>query len=158
MFHNDECEEKREEKKKKKLTSFCCSCTWPIWNHISSSVNGRGGSWTMYLKHYLVSQLLRHGTTRPVHTHLQALAKLLLLLVDDAQAKVDFVGLFEIRLHAHDLGKGLLGMLEGAVAIVEDANAIPEFGFLHRRRVSRGTAPIIHTWARERRRTLGSLR
>ena len=32
-------------------TSFCCSWTWPIWNHMSSSVNGLGGFVTMYLKH-----------------------------------------------------------------------------------------------------------
>ena len=30
-----------------RLTSFCCSCTWPIWNQMSSSLRGRGGSATM---------------------------------------------------------------------------------------------------------------
>lgn len=69
---------------------------------------------------------------------LEALVILLLLLVDYTQAKVDFICLVEIGLHLHDLRESLLGMLEGAIAIVEDANAIPEFGFLSH--VSSGSA------------------
>ena len=48
-----------------------------------------------------------------------------LLLVDDAETKVDLVGLLEVGLHAHDLGKGFLGMLERAETIVEDTDAVP---------------------------------
>ena len=44
--------------------------------------------------------------------HLKTLRKLLLLLVDYAQPEVDFVGFLEVGLHSHDLGEGLLGMLE----------------------------------------------
>lgn len=62
---------------------------------------------------------------------LQALIVLLLLLVDDAKSKVDFVGLLEIRLHAHDLGERFLGMLERSVAIIEYANTVPQFRLLN---------------------------
>lgn len=61
---------------------------------------------------------------------LQALIVLLLLLVDNAKSKVDFVGLLEIRLHAHDLGERFLGMLKRSIAIVEYANTVPQFRLL----------------------------
>jgi hypothetical protein len=54
----------------------------------------------------------------------------LLLLVNYTEPEVDFVGLFEVRLHAHDLREGLFGMLKRSIAIVENANAIPKFRFL----------------------------
>jgi hypothetical protein len=60
----------------------------------------------------------------------QTLVELLLLLVYYAQAEVDLVCLLEVGLHAHDLGKGLLRVLKGAVAVVQDTNAVPKFGFL----------------------------
>jgi hypothetical protein len=53
-----------------------------------------------------------------------------LLLVNDAQAKVNFVRFFEVRCHSHDLRKGLLGVFEGAISVVEDANTVPQLGFL----------------------------
>ena len=68
-------------------------------------------------------------------TYIQTLVEFLLLLVDYAEAKVDFIGLFKARLHVHDLRKGFLGVLEGAVAIVQDANAVPEFRLLRKENV-----------------------
>lgn len=54
----------------------------------------------------------------------------LLLLVNYAEAKVDFICLFKFWFHAHDLGESLFGMLERTVSIVEDTDAIPELWFL----------------------------
>lgn len=68
------------------------------------------------------------GCYRP---YIQTVAKLLLLLVYYAQAKVDFVGLFKVRSHTHNLGESLLGMVERTVAVVEYTNSIPEFRLLH---------------------------
>jgi hypothetical protein len=65
-----------------------------------------------------------------VYTYVQTLIELLLLLIDYAKAKVDFVGLLKIWLHAHDLRECLFGMLKGSIAIVEDSYAIPKLGFL----------------------------
>jgi len=67
-----------------------------------------------------------------VSPYFQALLKLLLLLVDDAKSEVNLIGLFKVWLHAHDLREGLFGVLQGAIAVVQNANAIPEFGFLQR--------------------------
>ena len=61
----------------------------------------------------------------------KALIVLLLLLVDYTEAEVDFIGLVKIGLHMHDLREGFFSMLEGAIAIVENANAVPQFGFLN---------------------------
>lgn len=58
-------------------------------------------------------------------SHLQTLVVFLLLLVDDTQSKVYLIGLFEIRLHAHDLRKCFFGVLEGTVAIIKYSNAVP---------------------------------
>ena len=66
-------------------------------------------------------------------TNVQALPKAGLLLVYNAQSKVDFVRLFKVWFHAHHLREGLFGMLEGAISIVENANAIPEFRLLSAR-------------------------
>jgi hypothetical protein len=68
---------------------------------MSSSVSGRGGLVTMYLKHC--------GTVRgcsvvdSIDTYVQTLIELLLLLVYYTQAEVDLIGLLERGLHAHDL-------------------------------------------------------
>lgn len=64
-------------------------------------------------------------------TYVQALIELLLLLVYYTQAEVNLVCLLEVGLHAHDLGEGLLGVLEGAVAVVQDTNAVPKLRFLN---------------------------
>lgn len=65
-----------------------------------------------------------------VQAYLQTRSKFLLLLVNYAKAKVDFVGLFKIGIHAHHLRKGFLCMLERAVAIVQDAYSVPKLGLL----------------------------
>lgn len=60
----------------------------------------------------------------------QTLLVFLLLLVNDAQTEVNLVGLLEVGRHVHDLRERLLGMLERPVAIVENANPIPQLGLL----------------------------
>ena len=83
----------------------------------------------MYLKHWnTVSQ--SPTTAGKASSYLQTLLELLLLLVYYTEAEVDLVGLLETRVHAHDLRKGFFGVLERAVAIVEDTDTIPELGFL----------------------------
>ena len=63
--------------------------------------------------------------------YLQALLELLLLLVDDAESEVNFIGLLEVRLHAHDLGEGFFSVLQRPISVIENAYAIPQFGFLN---------------------------
>ena len=98
---------------------------------MSSSVRGRGGSLTMYLKHLKsVSKAEPAIYTPYIWTYLQALVELLLLLVDYTQSEVDFVGLFEIRGHSHNLRESFLRMIKRAIAVIEDTNPIPQFRFL----------------------------
>jgi hypothetical protein len=73
-----------------------------------------------------VTGLLASGCS----AYLKTLLVLLLLLVNYTEPEVDLVRLFEVRLHAHYLRKGLFGVLKRPVSIVEDADAIPKFGFL----------------------------
>lgn len=61
---------------------------------------------------------------------LQTLVELLLLLVDYAESEIDFVGLLKIGGHAHDLGEGFFGVVEGSITVVKDTNAVPQLGFL----------------------------
>lgn len=63
-------------------------------------------------------------------THLKTLAIFLLLLVYYAKPEVDFVGLLEAGLHLHDLGESFLGVVQRSVAIVQDADSVPELRFL----------------------------
>lgn len=63
-------------------------------------------------------------------TYVQTGSVFVLLLVDYAETEVNFVCLVKIRRHAHDLGEGLFGMIEGAITVVQDTNAIPQFGLL----------------------------
>jgi hypothetical protein len=63
-------------------------------------------------------------------TYLQTLAELLLLLIDYTEAEVNLIGLLELGSHAHNLRKGFFGMVKGSITIVENANSIPELGFL----------------------------
>lgn len=63
-------------------------------------------------------------------THLKTLLEFLLLLVDYSKAKVDFVGLFKVGFHAHNLRKGFFCMFKRTVAVVENTYAVPQLGFL----------------------------
>lgn len=110
------------------LTSFCCSCTCPIWNQISSSVNGGGGEFTIYLKHYKLLVNLRD--IHVCKTNLQALSIFGLLLVYYAQSEVYLVRFLEVGLHLHDLGESLFSVVEGAVPVVQNTNPIPQLRFL----------------------------
>lgn len=65
-------------------------------------------------------------------TNLETLLEFLLLLVNDSESEIDLVGLLEVRLHAHDLRERLLGMLQGAITIIEDAYTVPQLGLLQR--------------------------
>ncbi len=58
--------------------------------------------------------------------YLERLVVLLLLLVNYAEAEINFMGLVKVGLHLHDLGEGLLSMLERAVSVVQDADTIPK--------------------------------
>jgi hypothetical protein len=62
--------------------------------------------------------------------YLEALLVLRLLFVDYTETKIDLVGLLEIGLHTHDLREGFFGELKRPIAVVENTNAIPEFGIL----------------------------
>lgn len=65
----------------------------------------------------LLSQRTRRLVDNEFETF-QTLRELLLLLVYDTEAEVDFVGLFEFGSHPHDLGESLLGVVERTVAII----------------------------------------
>ena len=70
------------------------------------------------------------GAMEDVPEALQAGGELVLLLVDDAEAEVDFVGLVEVGSDLDDAGESLLGVLEAAVSVVEDTDAVPELRIL----------------------------
>lgn len=63
-------------------------------------------------------------------TYIQTLIELLLLLVNYTQTEVDLVCFLKVGFHAHDLGECFLGMLQRAIAIVQNADAIPQLRFL----------------------------
>ena len=50
-----------------------------------------------------------------------------LLLINDAEPEEDFICLVEVFVHLKDACEGFFGMVEGAIAVVEDAYSIPEF-------------------------------
>lgn len=62
-------------------------------------------------------------------TYIQRLGVFLLLFVDYAQAEVNLMGLVELRVHRHDFGKCLLGMLQRAISIIENTDAVPQAWF-----------------------------
>jgi hypothetical protein len=66
-----------------------------------------------------------------VSTYVQTLVKFLLLFINYAETEVDFIRLLEVGLHAHDLRKRLFGVLEGAIAVIEDTYPVPKLGFLN---------------------------
>jgi hypothetical protein len=84
----------------------------------------------MYRKHCKLISGLSNVSFSLQAAYLKTLLVLLLLLVNYTQAKVDFVGLFEIGLHTHDLRKRFFGMLKRSIAIIKNSNAIPKFWFL----------------------------
>jgi len=53
------------------------------------------------------------------------------LLVDNAQAEINFVGLLKVGLHLHNLGKCFLGVFQRSPTVIEDTNSVPKFGFLY---------------------------
>lgn len=65
-------------------------------------------------------------------TNLKTLLVFVLLLVYDAQAEVDLIGLLKVGLHAHDLGEGFLCMIKRPIAVIEYTYAVPQFGLLCR--------------------------
>ncbi len=95
---------------------------------MSSSFRGRGGSLTIYLKHCEGVSTAAFAVQN--ETHLKTLLKLLLLFVYYTESEVDFIGLFKVRLHTHDLGESLFRMFQGTIAIVENTYAIPQLRFL----------------------------
>jgi hypothetical protein len=82
----------------------------------------------MYWKHCAMISLFNSEMCDVAY--FKTLLELLLLLVDYPETEVDLVGLFEVRLHAHNLRKGFLGMLKRSVPIVQNANTVPQFWFL----------------------------
>ena len=60
----------------------------------------------------------------------QALGVFVLLLVYDSESEVDLIGLVECLVHAHDLRECFFSMLEAAIAIVQNADAVPQLGLL----------------------------
>lgn len=90
-----------------------------------------------------------------MNPYIQTVAELLLLLVNYAQAEVNFVGLFEVRGHTHNLGESLLGMIERTVPVIENPNSIPEFWLLQ----STAAVSVTRLWhVTEQTPTLGSRR
>ena len=59
---------------------------------------------------------------------LQRARKLALVLVDDSETEVDLVGLVKVRVQVQHTHKRLFGVLQGAVSVVENANAVPQLG------------------------------
>lgn len=83
------------------------------------------GEWPWWVFDNPFEALLISHSRPQWQNYLQTLRILLLLLVNDAEPKVDLVGFLEVRLHVHHLREGFLGMFERAIAVVENANAIP---------------------------------
>lgn len=115
---------------------------------MSSSVRGCGGELTIYLKHFGTCQHAPQEEKIPVScsAYLKTLAVLGLLLVYYAQAKVDLVGLFEIWLHLHDLRKGFLGVIQRAIPVVQNTNAIPQFRLLTDTMLELMTGHAVGEW------------
>lgn len=101
---------------------------------MSSCVKGPGGELTMYLKHCHRSQHFVYGMGTGGNprdaSYLEALVELGLLLVNDAEAEIYLICLFKVRLDLHDLRESLFGIFVAPVAIVENANAVPEHRIL----------------------------
>lgn len=59
---------------------------------------------------------------------LQSRRKHALVLVDDAETEIDLVGLVEVGVQVQHTHEGLFSVLQGAVAVVQDPDAVPQFG------------------------------
>lgn len=70
--------------------------------------------------------------------YLETLWIFLLLLVNYAEAEINFIGLFKIGLDLHDLGKGLFGIVIAPITVIENSNAIPEHRILGVSQVDKG--------------------
>ena len=66
----------------------------------------------------------------PYVTHLQALLKLLLLLVYYSKPEIYFIRFFEVGLHSHDLAESLFGVLKRTISIIKYTDSIPQFWLL----------------------------
>jgi len=78
----------------------------------------------MYRKHYRSQLSVKHQLSLRF-SYLETLLVFLLLLVDYAETKVDFVGFFEVWLHAHHLRESLFCMLKRSIAIIQDSDSVP---------------------------------
>lgn len=67
---------------------------------------------------------------RRADTDLETLLEFLLLLVYYTKSEINFVCLFKVWLHSHDLGESLLCVLKRAISIIEYPNAVPQFWLL----------------------------
>ena len=88
----------------------------------------------MYLKHCKRVRIWKGSDTGL--TNLQTVAIFALLLVNYAKTEIDFICLFEVWSHAHDLGECLFGVVERAISVIENTYAVPQFRLLHHGMVS----------------------
>ena len=89
---------------------FLSEGLWRIGNDVTEALQESGG---------VISRFW-------LNTHIETCRVFLLLLVYYPEAEVNLVGFFKVWRHAHNLGECLLGMLERTIAVIEDANAIPQ--------------------------------
>lgn len=66
--------------------------------------------------------------------YLQTQVVFLLLFINNTQPKIDFVRLLKSRIHFHDSGKGFLSMFNRSIAIVQNADPVPQFRVLGTKR------------------------
>lgn len=66
--------------------------------------------------------------------YLQTQVVFLLLFINNTQPKIDFVRLLKSGIHFHDSGKGFLSMFNRSIAIVQNADPVPQFRVLGTKR------------------------
>lgn len=59
-------------------------------------------------------------------TYIKRLLVLVLLFVDYSETEVYLMRLVKIGVHGHDLGECLFRMVQGAIAIIKNTDAIPK--------------------------------
>jgi len=62
--------------------------------------------------------------------YLEALIKLLLLLVYNAKSEINLICLFKVGLHLHDLRERFFCVVKRSIPVIQYAYTIPELGFL----------------------------